>query len=159
MIWHNQILFSMNVARWMKQIKYLLDIECWNWTSRQTINIELSASYAGKHCLFTLFRIISFDLKLLRKYPVFNIVLKIYIVVLYLLIYITIGSFMNSKQQYIFYLTLLKSLAQTTKFSLTSFRPWQVLFVRVYDINCQVLPWQGALFKSRHDQLLNKAPC
>ena len=108
MIWHNQILFSMNVARWMKQIKYLLDIECWNWTSRQTINIELSASYAGKHCLFTLFRIISFDLKLLRKYPVFNILLKIYIVVLYLLIYITIGSFMNSKLQVIFNLTRLK---------------------------------------------------
>ena len=155
--------------------------------------------------------LLSFDQKLLRKYPVFGIVLKIYIVVLYFVIYIAIGSFMNSKQQYIFYLTLLKSLAQTTKFSLTSslgsfpacscvqmhkyfsqqfsltsfncscvqlkkfsltwsraqttkfsltsFRPWQVLFVRVYDINCQVLPWQGALFKSRHDQLLNKAPC
>ena len=96
--------------------------------------------------------LLSFDLKLLRKYPVFGIVLKIYIVVLYFVIYIAIGSFMNSKQQYIFYLTLLKSLAQTTKFSLTSqprvaflarvYRctsifpnnfPWQVLIARVYN--------------------------
>ena len=37
--------------------------------------------------------------------------------------------------------------------------PWQVLFARVYDINWQVFPWQGALFKSWHDQVLNKAPC
>ena len=37
--------------------------------------------------------------------------------------------------------------------------PWQVLFARVYDINWQVSPWQGTLFKSCHDQLLNKAPC
>ena len=37
--------------------------------------------------------------------------------------------------------------------------PWQVLFACVYDINWQVFPWQGALFKTWSCQLLNKAPC